>query len=134
MLCGMTGGFALCKTNGFSCTFHDPRHTFITMMVAGGCDVRTVTSYLGHASVSMTLDLYADVDPEAKRAAVGKVDESLDAETGGCGGVIMGSVIDTPKHHEPASPPQRRRRLLMGVFKLIWRFGRWLFRAASRWM
>ena len=68
--------------NGFSCTFHDLRHTFATMMIAGGCDVRTVASYLGHASVSMTLDIYADVDPEAKRAAVSKVEESFDAETG----------------------------------------------------
>ncbi|ERL09771.1 tyrosine-type recombinase/integrase [Olsenella profusa] len=56
--------------NGFKCTFRDLRHTFATMMIANGCDVRTVASYLGHASVSMTLDIYADVDPDAKRAAV----------------------------------------------------------------
>ena len=56
--------------NGFKCTFRDHRHTFATMMIANGCDVRTVASYLGHASVSMTLDIYADVDPDAKRAAV----------------------------------------------------------------
>ena len=36
--------------------------------------MRTVASYLGHASVSMTLDIYADVDPEAKRAAVNEGD------------------------------------------------------------
>ncbi len=71
---------AFCKMNGFRCTFHDLRHTFATMMIANGCDVRTVASYLSHASVSMTLDTYADVDPEAKRAAVGKVDESFDLD------------------------------------------------------
>lgn len=54
---------AFCKMNGFSCTFHDLRHTFTTIMIGNGCDVRTVASYLGHASVSMTLDIYADVDP-----------------------------------------------------------------------
>lgn len=48
---------ASCEMNGFKCTFHDPRHTFATMMIAGGCDVRTVASYLGHASVSVTLDV-----------------------------------------------------------------------------
>ena len=47
---------AFCKMNGFNCTFHDLRHTFATMMIAGGTDVRTVASYLGHSSVSMTLD------------------------------------------------------------------------------
>ena len=38
---------ASCEMNGLSCTFHDLRHTFATMMIAGGCDVRTVAGYLG---------------------------------------------------------------------------------------
>ena len=42
----------------------------------------TVASYLGHASVTMTLDTYADVDPDAKRAAVSKVEESFDMDFG----------------------------------------------------
>ncbi len=61
---------AFCKMNGFSCTFHDLRHTFATMMIAADTDVRTVASYLGHASVSMTLNIYTNVDSDAKRAAV----------------------------------------------------------------
>ena len=73
---------AFCKMNGFKCTFHDLRHTFATMMIAKGVDVRTVASYLGHASVTMTLDTYADVDPDAKRAAVFKVEESFDMDFG----------------------------------------------------
>lgn len=96
------GFAAFCKTNGFKCTFHDLRHTFATMMIAGGCDVRTVASYLGHASVPMALDVYADVDPEAKRAAVGKVEESLGAETGVCGDTVMESAIGAPKRRESA--------------------------------
>ncbi|MBQ9002253.1 MAG: site-specific integrase [Eggerthellaceae bacterium] len=72
---------AFCKMNGFDCTFHDLRHTFATMMIANGCDVRTVASYLGHASVSMTLDIYADVDPDAKKAALSKVEDSFDFES-----------------------------------------------------
>lgn len=71
---------AFCKMNGFSCTFHDLRHTFATMMIAGGTDVRTVASYLGHASVSMTLNIYADVDPDAKKAAVSKVEDAFDMD------------------------------------------------------
>ena len=71
---------AFCKMNGFDCTFHDLRHTFATMMIGAGTDVRTVASYLGHASVSMTLDIYADVDPDAKKAAVEKVQDCFDAD------------------------------------------------------
>ena len=64
--------------NGFKCTFHDLRHTFATMAIANGVDVRTVASYLGHSSVSMTLDIYADVDPEAKFSAVSKIENAFD--------------------------------------------------------
>ena len=77
-----------CKMNGFECRFHDLRHTFATMMIANGCDVRTVASYLGHASVSMTLDIYADVDPDAKMAAIDKVLESFDVESSFLDGFI----------------------------------------------
>lgn len=85
---------AFCKMNGFKCTFHDLRHAFATMMIANGCDVRTVASYLGHASVSMTLDIYADVDPDAKRAAVDKVADSFDVD--------LDSLYDFP---QPAAAP-----------------------------
>ena len=88
--------------NGFKCTFHGLRHTFATMMIAGGCDVRTAASYLGHASASMAPDACADVGPEVKRAAVSKVEESFDAEMGGYGDAIMDNVIGAPKRHEPA--------------------------------
>ena len=68
------------RMNGFDCTFHDLRHTFATMMIAGGTDVRTVASYLGHSNVAMTLNTYAEVDPDTKRAAVGRIEESFDLD------------------------------------------------------
>ena len=74
---------AFCDMNGFETTFHDLRHTFATMMIAGGTDVRTVASYLGHSNVAMTLNTYAEVDPDAKRAAVDKVGEAFDIDLDG---------------------------------------------------
>lgn len=85
---------AFCKMNGFKCTFHDIRHTFATMMIANGCDVRTMASYLGHASVSMTLDIYANVDLDAKRTAVEKLANSFDVD--------LDSLYDFPS---PATAP-----------------------------
>ena len=73
---------AVCKMNGFKCTFHDLRHTFATFMIAEGVDVRTVSSYLGHANVALTLNTYADVDPQAKLAAVDKIEAAFDVEMG----------------------------------------------------
>jgi len=79
--------------NGFNCTFHDLRHTFATMMIAGGTDVRTVASYLGHSSVSMTLNTYADVDPDAKLQAVGKIEDSFDIDMVG---ICSGNPLSAP--------------------------------------
>lgn len=70
------------------------------MMIGNGCDVRTVASYLGHASVSMTLDIYADVDPEAKQAALDKVDESFDLDMS-----VMSMGFDMPgEPQQPTAP------------------------------
>ena len=89
---------AFCKMNGFNCTFHDLRHTFATMMIAGGTDVRTVASYLGHANVAMTLNTYADVDPDAKRDSLVKMKACFDLDMDG----IFGEP-ETDSHALPAS-------------------------------
>ncbi len=68
------------------------RHTFATMMIAGGTDVRTVARYLGNSSVSMTLNTYADVDPDAKLQAVGKIEDSFDIDMAG----ICGDPLSAP--------------------------------------
>ena len=83
---------AFCKMNGFSLTFHDLRHTFATMMIAVGTDVRTVASYLGHSNVAMTLNTYAEVDPDAKRAAVGKIGEAFDIDLDG----VFAEALEKP--------------------------------------
>ena len=92
---------AFCKMNGFRCTFHDLRHTFATMMIAAGTDVRTVASHLGHASISMTLNIYADVDPDAKKAVVSKVNDCFDVD------MTAASPIECDLFgNEPAPQPQ----------------------------
>lgn len=40
-------------------TFHSLRHTVATQMILGGEDMRTVSEFLGHANVNITLDRYA---------------------------------------------------------------------------
>ena len=88
---------AFCKMNGFKLTFHDLRHTFATMMIAGGNArfahyVRTVASYLGHSNVAMTLNTYAEVDPDAKRAAVDKIGEAFDVDLDG----VLAKELEEP--------------------------------------
>lgn len=78
---GLTG------TKGRIATFHDLRHTFATVAVANHVDVKSVQSYLGHASAAMTLNVYADADEDAKRRAAEAMDGALN-----------------PDNHESAAP------------------------------
>ena len=54
---------------GRQITYHDLRHTWATVYLASSGDVKTAASNLGHANAAMTLNVYASVDPEAKRSA-----------------------------------------------------------------
>lgn len=56
-------------TEGRLPTFHDLRHTWATMYLAAGGDVKTAASNLGHSNAAMTLNVYASADPHAKREA-----------------------------------------------------------------
>ena len=68
------------------------------MMIASGTDVRTVASYFGHSSVSMTLNTYADVDPDAKLQAVSKIEASFDIDMAGiCGGNPLSALAPQPQ-------------------------------------
>jgi len=39
--------------------FHDLRHYFASVLIAGGCDVKAVQAAMRHGTASMTLDVYA---------------------------------------------------------------------------
>ena len=49
--------------------FHDLRHTFATLALQNGVDIKTVSGMLGHYSAGFTLDTYAHVTTQAQRQA-----------------------------------------------------------------
>ena len=49
--------------------FHTLRHTFITLMLAQGEDVKKVSRWAGHANVKITYDIYAHAIPGEGKAA-----------------------------------------------------------------
>jgi len=53
-------------------TIHDLRHTHASLLLAAGEPVKTVSERLGHASVTVTLGVYAHVMPGDQKRAAGR--------------------------------------------------------------
>ena len=49
---------------------HELRHTYATLLVENGVDLKTVQELLGHATTRMVMEVYAHSNDEAKRKAV----------------------------------------------------------------
>jgi integrase len=84
-------------------TPHDLRQTAASLAVAAGANVKAVQRMLGHASASMTLDVYAglfgdDLDAVALRldqAVAARDEDYLGTRTSG------GGVVDLRKRRSP---------------------------------
>ena len=52
------------------CRFHDLRHSFASLMLQRGVDIKTLSDILGHSQVSTSLDIYTHVYDSTKAVAV----------------------------------------------------------------
>ena len=59
--------------------FHDLRHTFATLALQNGVDIKTVSGMLGHFSAGFTLDTYAYVTTSAQKEAARTMEKALTA-------------------------------------------------------
>ena len=57
--------------------FHDLRHTFSTVSLEHGMDVKTLSTVIGHVSSTTTLNIYAHVTDEMRRTAAIKIDQGI---------------------------------------------------------
>ena len=57
--------------------FHDLRHTFSTVALEPGMDVKTLSTVIGHVSSSTTLNVYAHATDEMRRTAAIKIDRGI---------------------------------------------------------
>jgi integrase len=60
-------------------TFHPARHTYASMCIHAGLNIKTLSTYMGHANTAITLDRYGHLMPGAEREAVALMDEYLAA-------------------------------------------------------
>ena len=53
---------------------HDLRHSYASMALEAGVDLKTVSNALGHSTISTTADIYAHVTPSLMRSAADRLD------------------------------------------------------------
>lgn len=57
--------------------FHDLRHTFATMAIENGMDVKTLSAMIGHVSAETTLDIYSHITDTMQQQAAAKIDREI---------------------------------------------------------
>ena len=58
-------------------TLHECRHTYASLMIAAGVNAKALSTYMGHASITVTLDRYGHLLPGNEREAAGRLDAYL---------------------------------------------------------
>jgi integrase len=84
-------------------TPHDLRHTAASLAIAAGANVKAVQRMLGHASASMTLDVYAGLFGDDLDAVASRLDDAVAARGADYSrtGTADAAVIDLGKRRSP---------------------------------
>ena len=83
--------------------FHDLRHSFATMALENGIDIKTLAEILGHTTVATTINTYTHSTEKMQAAAAQKIDraiagvEAVEEEPT--------ETADTPSEESPAFVP-----------------------------
>jgi integrase len=58
--------------------FHEGRHTYASIAIAAGLNAKTLSTYLGHATITITLDRYGHLMPGSEVEARAMLDRYLE--------------------------------------------------------
>ena len=60
--------------------FHEARHTYASLMIAAGVNAKALSTYMGHSSITVTLDRYGHLMPGNEREAAALLDSYLERD------------------------------------------------------
>ncbi len=90
--------------------FHDLRHSFGTLALASGVDLKTVSSALGHSTITMTANTYLHAVESLQQDAAARIETMLGNAVGGAltaSGESAAKSVDPQRAH--AIPPQLKK-------------------------
>ncbi|MGA9635491.1 MAG: tyrosine-type recombinase/integrase [Solirubrobacterales bacterium] len=61
-------------------TPHECRHTFASLMIAAGVNAKALSTFMGHANISVTMDRYGHLMPGSEEEAAALLDSYLQAQ------------------------------------------------------
>jgi len=61
---------------------HEARHTLASTMIAAGADLKTLSTCMGHSSITITIDRYGHLLPGSEDEAAAKLDAYLSTHGG----------------------------------------------------
>lgn len=76
--------------------FHDLRHSYATLNLEAGADVKEVSESLGHSRTAITQDLYQHVEPRQRRAATDRFEAFLSQSDTQVAGTVAGGAPTSP--------------------------------------
>ena len=87
-------------------TLHECRHTFASLMIAAGVNAKALSTYMGHANISITLDRYGHLMPGSENEAAGLLDAYLEAEIGAAADAARGATGELSGEHLANEAPK----------------------------
>jgi Phage integrase family len=59
-------------------SLHECRHSYASLMISAGANAKTISTYMGHANIAITLDKYGHLLPGNEAEAAGMLDAFLE--------------------------------------------------------
>jgi integrase len=70
---------------------HEARHTYASLMIAAGVNAKALSTFMGHANISITFDLYGHLFPGSEAQAADLLDNYLARAADGSTGAQTGA-------------------------------------------
>jgi integrase len=74
-------------------TLHEARHTYASFMIAAGVNAKALASFMGHANIAVTYDLYGHLFPGSEAEAAGLLEAFLTARAAGSDPTVVPATV-----------------------------------------